>query len=129
MNRNTLLLRQVSPSWMHDGRPTRQTFIPTAKDKGYLSVYNGDMITAEDAWLHYTQELGFISVGVVAVSCDEYAALELPVAPDPEPFPSHVTINFNGYTRAQIRIKAKVLSILANHRGWLYRPGSRIGAG
>ena len=123
MNRNTLLLRQVSPSWMRDGRPTRQAFIPTAKDKGYLSVYDGDMITAEESWLHHTQKLGLISVGVVAVSCDECAALELPVAPDPEPFPSHVTINLNGYTRAQIRRKAKVLSILANARGWQYRPG------
>ena len=125
MKADTLLLRQVSPSWMRDERPTRQAFIPGAKDKGYLSVYDGDLITAEESWLHYTHELGLISVGVVAVSCDECAALELPVAPDPAPFPSHTTINFNGYTRAQIRRKAKVLSILANQRGWQYRPDGR----
>ena len=122
MKADTLLLRQVSPSCMQDERPTSQAFKPGAKDKGYLSVYDGDMITAEDAWLHYTQKLGLISAGVVAVTGGECAALELPVAPDPAPFPSHVVINFNGYTRAHIRRKAKRLSELANERGWQYRP-------
>ena len=121
MNRDTLLFRQVSPSWMQDGQPTRQAFTPTSKDNGYLSVYDGDMITAEESWLYHTQKLGFISVGVVAVSCDECAALELPVEPDPAPFPSHATINFTGHTRAQIREKAKELSEAANQRGWQYR--------
>ena len=122
MNRKTLLLRQISPSWLDDGDPTSQAFIPTAKDKGYLSVYNGDMVTAEESWLYHTQELGLISVGVVAVSLGECAALELSVEPDPAPFPSHVIIKFTGYTNSRIRDKAKVLSILAEKRGWQYRP-------
>ena len=122
MNRKTLLFRQISPSWMREGCPTRQAFTPTAKDKGYLSVYNGDMVTAEESWLYHTQELGLISVGVIAVSLGECAALELPVTPDPESFPSHVIINFTGYTNSQIEDKAKVLSILANQRDWQYRP-------
>ena len=123
MNRNTLLFRQVSPSWMRDGRPTRQAFTPTAKDKGYLSVYDGDMVTAEEAWLHYTQKLGLVSVGVIAVSCHECAILEIPVTPDPTPFPSHVIIHFTGYTNAQIKTKARLLTRLANERDWQYRPG------
>ena len=127
MNRNTLLFRQVSPTWIQNGYPTSQAFKPAAKDKGYLSVYDGDMITAEESWLHHTHELGLVSVGVVAVSCDECAAQALPVTPDPEPFPSHVTIDFNGHTRAQIRIKAKQLSTFANKRDWQYRPGPQIG--
>ena len=98
MNRDTLLLRQVNPTWMHDGRPTSQAFTPSAKDRKCLSVYDGDMITAQEAWLHYTQKLGLISVGVIAVSCDECAALELLAEPDPAPFPSHVIIDFTGYT-------------------------------
>ena len=123
MNRDTLLFRQVHPTWMDDGYPTSQAFKPTAKDKGYLSVYDGDMITAEEAWLHYTQKLGFISVGVIAVSCHECTILELPVTPDPALFPSHVIIHFTGYTKARIRNKAQLLSRLANERGWQYRPG------
>ena len=125
MNRNTLLLRQVSPTWIQEGYPTSQAFKPSAKDHGRLSVYDGDMITAEESWLHHTQKLGLISVGVVAVSCDECAALDLPVAPDPEPFPSHVVIHFTGYTNSQIKDKARLLSELANERGWQYRPGDR----
>ena len=126
MNRNTLLLRQVSPTWIQEGYPTSQAFKPTPKDKGYLSVYDGDMITAEESWLHHTQKLGLISVGVVAVSCDECAALELPVEPDPEPFPSHVIIDFTGYTNSQIKDKARLLSEFAAKRDWRYRPGLRI---
>ena len=123
MNRNTLLFRQISPTWIQEGYPTRQAFKPSAKDKGCLSVYDGDLITAEESWLHYTQKQGLISVGVIAVSCSECAALELPVTPDPEPFPSHAIIHFTGYTNSQIKDKAKVLSIVAKERGWQYRPG------
>ena len=58
-----------------------------------------------------------------AVSFGECADLELPVTPDPAPFPSHVIINFTGYTNAQIKSKARLLSRFANERGWQYRPG------
>ena len=122
MNCNTLLFRQVHPSWLRNGEPTSQAFNPTAKDKGYLSVYDGDLITAEESWLHYTQELGLASVGVIAVTFAECAALELPVTPDPAPFPSHVIIHFTGYTNARIRNKAQLLSRFANQRSWQYRP-------
>ena len=122
MNRDTLLLRQVNPSWMREGRPTSQAFKPSAKDHGRLSVYDSSLITAQEAWLHYTQKLGLISVGVIAVSCDECAALELPVEPDPAPFPSHVVIHFTGYTNSQIKSRARLLSEFAAKRDWQYRP-------
>ena len=53
----TLLLRQVNPSWIKNGRITSQVFKPTPKDAGCLSVYDGDQITAEASWRHYTIEL------------------------------------------------------------------------
>ena len=120
MTTNTLLLRQVSPSWVQAGRITSQVFTPTRKDKKCLSVYDGDRITAKKAWNHYTSDIGFSSVGVMAVSVGECQAHDLPVYPAPEPFPEHVVIKFDGCSDNQIQKKAKHLKKAAEARGWQY---------
>lgn len=120
MNSGTLLHRQVNPSWVQQGRVTSQVFKPTAKDNHRLSVYDGDQVTALQAWLHYTTELGFASIGVLAVTVAECEALDLPVEPDPAPFPSHAVIRFDTCGPAQIEKKAKRLKAAAEDRGWQY---------
>ena len=121
MNDDTLLHRQINPSWVQSGRVTRQAFKPSAKDNGRLSVYDGDMMTAEDAWVHYTEELEFVSIGVLAVACHECATLELPVASDPKPFPAHALIDFSGCSNSQVEKKSKRLTVAATDRGWQYQ--------
>lgn len=121
MTDDTLLLRQVNPAWIQDGRMTSQVFRPTPKDSKRLSVYDGDQISAEDAWSHYVKELELSSVGVVAVTVVECKEQDLPVAPDPNPFPEHVVIEFNDYSNSQIKTKAKKLTRAAEARGWRYR--------
>ena len=64
----TLLLRQVNPQFCSNGRPSYQVFRLTDSDKGLLSVYDGDLITAADAWKHWTEVAKKKSVGAVAVS-------------------------------------------------------------
>ena len=122
MQENTLLYRQVHPSWSQKGQVTSQAFKPTSKDNKQLSVYDGDQITPEDAWLHYTQDVGFKSVGVIGVSAAECKQLELPVRPDPNPFPEHAVIDFTGLGRGAMERKADALKIFAITRGWLYQP-------
>ena len=117
----TLLLRQVNPAWIQAGRITSQVFRPTPKDSKRLSVYDGDQISAEYARSHYVKELGYASVGVVAVTVAECEEQDLPVAPDPVPFPEHVVIKFDGHTNSQIKTKAKLLTQAAETRGWQYR--------
>lgn len=117
----TLLFRQVNPSWVRNGRITSQVFKPTPKDKGYLSTYNGDQITAEASWRHYTIELEYQSVGIVAVTVCECKKHDLGVKRDPDPFPEHVVIKFKGYSRSQIEKKAKHLKEAAEMRGWQYK--------
>jgi hypothetical protein len=68
MPENTFLYRQVHPSWVQAGRITSQVFKPTPKDENKLSAYDGDRISAEKAWIHYTRELSLSSCGVVAVT-------------------------------------------------------------
>lgn len=121
MNGETLLYRQVNPAWIQSGRVTSQVFKPTLKDDRRLSVYDGDLISATDAWSHYTDQLGFASDGVLAISFVECESLDLPAESAPEPFPEHAVIRFDACTASQIEKKAKRLKAYALARNWLYR--------
>ena len=124
MNAETLLLRQIHPHWIQEGRVTSQAFRPIPKDQNQLSVYDGDCITPEGSWRHYTTELKLSSVGVMAIThgqCDEQG---LPVDPNGVPFPEHVLIDFSGMGKKKIERKAKILTGYARTRGWLYQKES-----
>jgi len=121
MTPDTLLFRQVNPSWIQAGRVTSQVFKPTPKDNKRLSVYNGDLVSAEGSWVHYTNELQFSSVGVLAVTVEECQGQRLPAEPDPNPFPEHAVIRFDGCSASQIKKKAKYLKQHAEARGWQYQ--------
>ncbi|MBI5015494.1 MAG: hypothetical protein HZB55_08375 [Deltaproteobacteria bacterium] len=120
MTSGTLLLRQVHPSWVQQGRATSQVFKPTPKDEKRLSVYDGDQVSAERAWHHYTDLLGHASMGVMAVTVGECQRQGLPVAADPTPFPEHVLIDFTGLAENPINRKAKQLKAMAEARGWQF---------
>ena len=121
MTDETLLLRQINPSWIQQDRVTSQAFRPTPKDERLLSVYDGDMITPERSWEHYTKQLSHKSVGVMAVSVIECKGQELTVQPDPKPFPAHAVIDFTGFGTNQIEKKSKRLRGAAESRGWQFR--------
>lgn len=121
MNIETLLLRQVHPSFLQDGEITSQVFRPTPKDENLLSAYDGDKISPEGAWRHYTEGTENRSAGVMAITkaaCDIH---QLPVIDDGIPYPEHVSIDFTGKSKTVIGIIAKALKHAAVERGWLYR--------
>jgi hypothetical protein len=118
---DTLLLRQVHPGFIQDGRPSSQVFRPTPKDEFKLSVYDGDLITPEQSWRHFTGELGCRSAGVLAVTVRECSEQSLPVVSSPEVFEQHAHIDFAGCTTGQIEKKGKKLLAAALGRGWLFR--------
>lgn len=120
MNEATLLHRQVNPSWIQSGRVTSQAFKPTPKDQRRLSVYDGDLITAADAWRHYTEALGYTSAGILCVTVAECQSLELSAESDPKPFPEHAVIIFGEFANAQMEKKAKQLRAFATGRGWQF---------
>ena len=121
MTAQTLLLRQVHPAFIQQGKVTSQVFRPTPKDQGKLSVYNGDKITPADAWEHFTAQPDCRSVGILAVSIAECAEAKLPVIEDTDPFPEHCSIYFSDFSKSQIDIKAKTLKAFAQKRGWLFQ--------
>jgi hypothetical protein len=121
MSPETVLLRQINPSFVQAGRVTSQAFRPTPKDEQCLSVYDGDKIQAHAAWAHFTKNPVCHSVGVLAVSHAECDAEELPVIADGVPFPEHCYVDYSGFDKKAIEKKAKVLSRLAQLRGWLFQ--------
>lgn len=121
MNDLTLLLRQIHPSFIQAGRITSQAFRPTPKDENKLSVYDGDQITAEAAWKHFTGNPDCRSAGIMAVTKGQCVDLALDVIANGEPFPEHASIDYSTFAKSEVEKKAKVLKGYAQARGWLYQ--------
>lgn len=120
MNSDTILIRQIHPSFVQNGRVGSNAFCPTPKDDGKLSTYDGDMIDVESAWSHYTNDLGHQSTGSLGISKGECESLNLTLLADPEPFPEHVLIVFTAFGKGVIKKKSKQLKNIAVQRGWLF---------
>lgn len=121
MTPNTLLLRQIHPSFIQNGRVTSQAFRPTPKDESFLSVDNGDRVSAEDCWQRFTANLACKSIGVQAVSLAECTTQELPVIEDGNSHPEHCSIDFTTFDKKMTEKKSKLLRVHAEKRGWLFR--------
>ena len=121
MTPDTLLLRQIHPSFIQDGRVTSQAFRPTPKDEFLLSVDDGDRVTPEASWQRFTANLPYKSVGVQAVSQAECAAQDLCVIEDGNPHPEHCSVDFTAFDKKAIEKKSKLLRAQAETRGWLFR--------
>jgi hypothetical protein len=121
MNDATIVYRQIHPSFVQAGFATSVAFRPMPKDESKLSVYDGDLITPENAFQHYVNELGLASDGVMGLAVAECTTASLAVCSDPEPFPEHALIDFSGLSDKECRTKSKILRERAVQRGWLHR--------
>jgi len=120
MNPDTLLWRQIHPSFLEGGRPGSQAFRPTPKDHDRLSFDDGDRIKAEASWWRFTETKGLQSVGVLGVHVAECTAEELSVEVDGIPDPEHVSVNFSGQSNGKRKTISKKLRDLAMGRGWQF---------
>lgn len=121
MTPETLLLRQIHPSFVQGGRVTSQAFRPTPKDAYLLSVENGDRVSAAAAWQRFVENPACRSCGVQALLLAECTAQDLPVIEDGKPFPEHCSVDFSAYSKGVIEKKSKILRARAGARGWLFR--------
>lgn len=126
MSPDTLLYRQIHPSFIQNGRPTSQAFRPTPKDDSKLSVYDGDKIKPKAAWEHYTRILNLSSAGVMAVTNADCAAQQLVVNADGTPYPEHCSVDFSGLAKNAVEKAAKILASTAMQRGWLYQDSPQM---
>ena len=129
IDKDELLLRQVHPNFIVEGRISSQAFLPTAKDDKKLSVNRNSMVSAKEAFELHTQEKKLKSTGVWAVSVEEVVSLDsLAIEPDPIEVPiqdrSHALIDFSKLpSESRIRSTAKNLAEKAQDRDCLYEPG------
>jgi len=123
MKTDFLLLRQVHPNFFSSEQLSSQAFFPFPKDKGKLSVYNGQLISPAQSFENYTQKQRLKSVGVWGISNAEVIETGLTSEPDPLPdSPAHALINFGKASDKECRKLAKTLKGFAVTRGRLYPP-------
>lgn len=121
MDSDTLLLRQIHPSFVQNGRPTSQAFRPAPKDECFLSVDDGSKISPRASWERFTKTPECRSAGVMAVTYSECSEQGLPVIADGDPFPEHCSIDFSNLTKGTVEKKAKILVRRAAERDWLFK--------
>jgi hypothetical protein len=127
MKNDTLLHRQINPSFVQGDSVSSQAFIvtsqafkPTPKDNGRLSVYNSEKFTAQKAFEHFTEN--YQSRGTLSVTVEECHNESLGVNEDNIPFDGHTSIDFHEFSGSAIDKKAKKLRNYAMARGWQYHP-------
>jgi hypothetical protein len=125
MEVNNILLRQIHPSFCQNKEITSQAFLPSPKDQGTLSVYDGTIITPLDSYRHYTQFYNLESIGVWGVDNSEISQIGLASFPEPlEESPAHAVIDFNSASPKRWRQLARNLKFFAMNRGCLYSPAT-----
>lgn len=125
MNSNTLLYRQIKTGWFKSGDDdtiTSLAFLPKKDQRLHISVDDGDMISAEESWLHHTAKPNVKSLGVKAVTVAECNDQSLRACHDLPNSKEHVSINFEGLSNGKRAQKGKNLADDANRRGWCFRP-------
>ncbi len=125
-NEDELLLRQVHPSFIQEGRVTSLAFRPTPKDEKKLSVNRRSLTTPEKSFELHTEQRGLRSAVVWGVSVGEVSEMqELTVEEDPVVAPvedlSHALIDFSKIdSESRIKTVASKLADKARLRGCLF---------
>lgn len=121
-----LQFRQIHPSWVDEGHPTRQAFSPSTKDAGCLSLDRSAAIDARQSHENYTS-LGLKSEAVYGIEVGEFAEMPYPVECYASPIeeadqwnPHHSHADFNNLTKAERKAKITELRRIAIGRGKLH---------
>lgn len=114
--------RQVNPSWVEEGGPSRQAFIPTRKDDGKLSLDRSASTTAKQAFDNF-RSLGLNSEVVFGITPGECLEEPSPIECFESPLvnnPNHSHADFRGLSKSQKKAKSLELRRKAIARGRLY---------
>jgi hypothetical protein len=118
-----LLMRQVHPSQITEGRPAQSTFTPTERDNGLLSADRESLISPRDAYERYLRSKNLAAAGGTwGVSVKEFSDLGLQSYSDPlQDNPAHALVDFTlaGEQKRRQSI-GKLVYAKARDRGRLY---------
>ena len=120
MTGETLMLRQIHPHFIQNGKVTSQAFRPTPKDESQLSVDNGDMVQPEASWKRFAAEPENSSSGVMGILHSECSTCNIQIYEDGVPYPEHCYLDFSPFNRNTCDKLGKKLAAFAQTRGWLY---------
>ena len=121
MTEETILLRQVNPSFVEGEGASSQAFYPFPKDNGKLSVDDGDLTSAEAAFEFYTTVQKLASAGTCGVTRSEVTSTGLSSSSNPlTDNPAHALIDFGDRDDKACRKLARKLKAFANARGRLH---------
>ena len=118
-----LLMRQVHPSQITEGRPAQATFTPTNRDNGLLSADRESLISPKEAYERYLRNKNLVAAGGAwGVSVKEALDLDLNSYADPlQDNTAHALIDFSSIADQKLRQrKGKLLYAKARDRGRLY---------
>ncbi len=106
---DTLMHRQINPSpqWIQNGVPSSLAFRPSSKDGDCLSVDNGNIHTAQQAYLCFTSQ-GYSSAGTWSLTVGECHAAGVSVHASPVlSNQAHCCIDFAGKGAKSVAKKLK----------------------
>ena len=115
------LFRQVHPSFIRDGRPTRQAFRPNSGDNGEYSVDRGAKTNARAAYEAYLAK-GKQTAGSWCIKVCEFSSVELSSYDDPlDDSPSHALVDYSAHTSSsQLEKISKKVQLFALAYGRLH---------
>lgn len=118
-----ILLRQVNPAFVQDGRIGSSVFEPSKKDNDHLSCSQKKLIVEKESHQIYTTVKNFKSCGVASVSIGEVAvtglaAFESKISDADKFDQAHAHIDFSkSASKNERKNKAKALAEKARQRG------------
>lgn len=117
-----LLMRQVHPNMMQEGRLWSGAFTPTAADNGLLSTDRDSIISPKEAYERYLKLKALTQAGGSwGVSINEFKAMDLVCYSDPIPDnDAHVLVDFAAQGADKEKGLGKLAYAKASARGRLY---------
>ncbi len=124
-----ILLRQVHPQFYVDGKLGSRAFKPNSGDAGFMSADRECVHSAEEAFLHYTQQMKKHSACVCALTVEEFVGENISCKEDPllavhgvEANPAHALLDYNKHEEKAWKNIAQRLKGLAEKRGIRFKP-------
>lgn len=117
-----LLMRQVHPNMMQEGRLWSGAFTPTRADNGLLSADRDSILSPKDAYERYLKLKTMTQAGGTwGVSINEFRAIDLVCYSDPLPDnDAHVLVDYLARGANQEKRLGKLAYAKASARGRLY---------
>lgn len=117
-----LLMRQVHPNMMQEGRLWSGAFTPTKADNGLLSADRDSVISPKDAYERYLKVKALTQAGGSwGVSINEFKAIDLVCFADPiADNDAHVLVDFAAKGADKEKGLGKLAYSKASARGRLY---------